>query len=72
MTLVEVTYELLSPLRAEQLRALSIFAAANALRRFRIDEERNLLSFEYEDSRLRESQILDALRMARIRVQRRV
>lgn len=72
MTLVEVTYDLQSPLRPEQLRALGIFANTYGLRRFRVDEQRNVLCFEYDASRLKESQVAHVLRMARIPVQRRV
>jgi hypothetical protein len=72
MTLVEVTYELQSPLRPEQLRALGQFANTYGLRRFRVDEQTNRLSFEYDASRLKETEVAHVLRMARIPVQRRV
>jgi hypothetical protein len=72
MTLVEVTYELQSPLRPEQLRALGQFANTYGLRRFRVDEHTNHISFEYDASRLKESEVAHVLRMARIPVQRRV
>jgi hypothetical protein len=72
MTLVEVTYELQSPLHPEQLRALGLFANTYGLRRFRVDELTNRLSFEYDASRLKESEVAHVLRMARIPVQRRV
>jgi hypothetical protein len=72
MTLVEVTYELPGPLHADQLRALGQFANTYGLRRFRVDEHLNLLSFEYDASRLKESEVAHILRMARIPVQRRV
>jgi hypothetical protein len=72
MTLVEVTYELQAPLRAEQLRALGQFASLYGLRRFRVDEERNQISFEYDASRLKETEVAQALRRARIAVALRV
>jgi hypothetical protein len=72
MTLVEVTYELQGPLRPEQLRVLGQFANTYGLRRFRVDEHQNLLSFEYDASRLKESEVAHVLRMARIPVERRV
>ena len=72
MTLVEVTYELQGPLRPEQLRVLGQFANTYGLRRFRVDEHQNLLSFEYDASRLKETEVAHVLRMARIPVQRRV
>ena len=55
MTLVEVTYQLQAPLREEQLRALGQFANLYGLRRFRVDQERNQISLEYDASRLKES-----------------
>lgn len=72
MTLVEVTYDLQAPLRAEQLRALGGFANTYGLRRFRVDEQRNQISLEYDASRLTESEVAHVLRLARIPVQRRV
>jgi len=72
MTLVEVTYELQGPLRPEQLRALGQFANTYGLRRFRVDEQTNRLSFEYDASRLKETEVAHVLRMARIPVQCRV
>lgn len=72
MTLVEVTYELQGPLRPEQLRALGQFANTYGLRRFRVDEQLNRLCFEYDASRLKETEVAHLLRMARIPVQRRV
>jgi hypothetical protein len=72
MTLVEVTYELPGPLSPDQLRALGQFANTYGLRRFRVDEHLNQLSFEYDASRLKESEVTHVLRMARIPVSRRV
>jgi hypothetical protein len=72
MTLVEVTYDLQVPLRAEQLRALGVFANTYGLRRFRVDEQFNRISFEYDASRLKESQVAHVLRMAKIPVERKV
>jgi len=72
MTLVEVTYELQGPLRPEQLRALGQFANTYGLRRFHVDEYLNRLSFEYDASRLKETEVAHILRMARIPVERRV
>lgn len=72
MTLVEVTYELQSPLTEEQLRNLGEFANTYGLRRFRIDEAKNQLSFEYDASRLRETQVAHVLGQARIAVTRKV
>ena len=72
MTLVEITYELQSPLTHEQLRNLGEFANTYGLRRFRVDEAKNQLSFEYDASRLRETELAHVLGQARIAVARRV
>jgi hypothetical protein len=72
MTLVEVTYELQSPLSDEQLSRLGEFANTYGLRRFRLDDSRKQLSFEYDASRLRETQVVHALGQARIAVARRL
>jgi len=72
MTLMEITYELQSPLQADQLRALGSFANTYGLRRFRVDEQLNRLSFEYDGSRLKETEVEHVLREAKIPVLRRV
>lgn len=72
MTLMEITYELQSRLKPEQLRALGNFANTYGLRRFRINEDTNRLSFEYDASRLKEAEVEHVLREARIPVLRRV
>ena len=72
MTLMEITYELQSPLKPEQLRALGKFANTYGLRRFRVDEQLNRLSFEYDASRLKETEVAHVLRQARIPVTSRV
>jgi hypothetical protein len=72
MTLVEITYQLQLPLGPEQLRALGGFANTYGLRRFRVDEKTNRLSFEYDASRLKQTEVAHVLRQARIAVLRRV
>ncbi len=72
MTLVEITYELQSPLKPAQLRGLADFANTYGLRRFRVDEEKKLLAFEYDASRLKETEVAHVLRQARIPIVRRV
>ena len=72
MTLVEVTYELESPLKAEQLRRLGEFANTYGLRRFHFDEQKLHLSFEYDASRLRETQVEHVLRAEKISIKQRV
>jgi hypothetical protein len=72
MTLVEVTYELQSPLRPEQLRALASFANTYGLRRFQVHRHLNQISLEYDASRLTETEVAHVLRCARIPVERKV
>ena len=68
MTLIEITYKLQSPLSLEQLNRLGEFANTYGLRRFRVDEKDNLLTFEYDASRLRETQVAHVLGQAGIAV----
>jgi hypothetical protein len=72
MTLVEVTYELQSPLTEAQLRQLGEFANTYGLRSFRLDETKKALSFEYDASRLRETQVNHVLAQAKIAVSRKI
>ena len=72
MTLVEITYELQSPLTNQQLGLLGEFSNTYGLRRFRFDEAKNHLTFEYDASRLRETQIANVLGRATIAVTRKV
>lgn len=72
MTLVEITYELQSPLTQDQMRLLGEFSNTYGLRRFRFDEAKKQLSFEYDASRLRDTQIAHVLGQATIAVTRRV
>jgi hypothetical protein len=68
MTLLEITYQLQSPLTMKQLSRLGEFANTYGLRRFRVDETKNHLTFEYDASRLKETQVLHVLRQANIPV----
>jgi hypothetical protein len=72
MTLVEITYELQSPLTEEQMRDLGKFANTYGLRSFRVNDSAKQLSFEYDASRLRETQVEHVLGKARIAVTRKV
>lgn len=72
MTLVEITYELQNPLTTDQLRRLGEFSNTYGLRRFRFDEAKKHLSFEYDASRLRETQVAHVLGQATIAVTRKV
>jgi len=68
MTLLEIRYALQSPLTPQQLHALSEFANTYGLRKFKLNDARTELSFEYDASRLRETQVAHALGMANIAV----
>jgi hypothetical protein len=72
MTLVEITYELQSPLNQDQLTRLGSFANTYGLRKFHVNDSGNRLSFEYDASRLRETEVAHVLRHARIAVTRKV
>ncbi len=72
MTLVEITYELQSPLTEVQLKSLGEFANTYGLRSFRMGEGKKQLSFEYDASRLRETQVTHVLGQARIAVIRKL
>lgn len=72
MTFMTVTYELQTALKPEQFRALGEFANTYGLQKFRFDEKTNLLHFDYDASRLRETVVEHVLRQARIPVVRRV
>jgi hypothetical protein len=68
VTLLEITYELQAPLGDEQLRRLGSFANTYGLRRFRYDPERLRLTFEYDASRLKVTEVVNVLRHAGIAV----
>ena len=72
MTLLEITFELQKPLDKEQLRRLAEFANTYGLRRFRVDAVKNHLSFEYDASRLRDTQVAHVLGQAGIPIVRRI
>ncbi len=66
MTLLEINYELHSPLSYEQLQRLGEFANLYGLRRFHVGDSGKTLTFEYDASRLRETQVAHALAKAGI------
>jgi hypothetical protein len=70
MTLVEITFELQAAVSEEQLRHLVEFANTYGLRRFRLDDTKSMISFEYDASRLRQTQVVAALAGANIAVKR--
>jgi hypothetical protein len=72
MTFMTMTYELQAPLRQDQLRALAFFANTYGLQKFRLDEKKNWLHFDYDASRLKETEVEHVLRMAKIPVVGRV
>ena len=72
MTFMTVTYELQGRLGPEQFRALGHFASTYGLQRFRFDEKTNRLHFDYDASRLKDTQVEHVLREAKIPVLRRV
>jgi len=72
MTYMTVTYELQHALHPEQFKALGQFANTYGLQRFWYDEDHNLLRFDYDASRLKETVVENVLRQARIPVLRRV
>ena len=61
-----------STLSLEQLSRLGAFANTYGLRKFRVDEQKNHLTFEYDASRLRDTQIAHVLSQAGIAVARKV
>jgi len=61
MTLMEIRYALQSPLTHEQLHNLSEFANTYGLRKFKLNDAKTELSFEYDASRLRETEVLHVL-----------
>jgi hypothetical protein len=72
MTLMEMKYAFASPLTLEQLRELSQFANVYGLRKFRLNDAKTELSFEYDASRLRETELEHVLRQAKIAVAKRL
>jgi hypothetical protein len=70
MTLLEITYQLKSSLTREQLQRLGEFSNTYGLRSIHVDEQKNQISFDYDASRLRETQIVHILGQAGIAVTR--
>lgn len=68
MTLLEITYQLQSPLSHEQLSKLGEFANTYGLRRISVDESNSQVTMEYDASRLRETQIAHVLGLAGISI----
>ncbi len=72
MTFMQVTYVLQSALSNEQIQQLGAFSNTYGLRRFHASDDHKMLTFEYDASRLKESQVAHVLGQVRIRVARRV
>jgi hypothetical protein len=72
MTLLEIRYALASPLTLEQLNHLGEFSNTYGLRKFRLNEAKTELSFEYDASRLRETQVQHVLGQAKIAVAKKL
>jgi hypothetical protein len=66
MTTVEVTYDLQEPLVTAQMKALGEFSNTYGLRRFRVSDDGRRLSFEYDASRLKPTEVIHVLRLAKI------
>jgi hypothetical protein len=72
MTLLEITFELQKPLTMEQLGRLGQFANTYGLRRFRTDAQTRRLTFDFDASRLKPTEVAHVLARAGIPVVRRV
>jgi hypothetical protein len=72
MTLLEIRYQLAAPLTFDQLRQLGEFANTYGLRKFRLNNTKTELSFEYDASRLRDTQVAHVLGQAKIAVTKRL
>jgi hypothetical protein len=72
MTTVELTYELQEPLTEAQMKALGSFANTYGLRRFRASDDGMRLTFEFDASRLKATEVIHVLRMAKIPIVGRV
>jgi hypothetical protein len=72
MTLMTATYELQERLKPEHFRSLGEFSNTYGLQKFRYDEKKNLLHFDYDASRLTDNVVESVLRQARIPVLRKL
>jgi hypothetical protein len=72
MTLLEAHFRIQSPLTPKQMSDLAEFSNTYGLRRFTVDEAERTIRFEYDASRLRDTQVAHVLRMANIAVTERL
>jgi hypothetical protein len=66
VTLAEITYDLQAPIGLAQHRALAGLANTYGVRRYRVDDERQQITVEYDASRLRPIDVENLLQQARI------
>jgi hypothetical protein len=69
---MEIRYALASPLTLEQLKQLGEFSNTYGLRKFKLNDTKTELSFEYDASRLRETQVTHVLGQAKIAVSKKL
>lgn len=69
---MEIKYALVSPLTLNQLNQLGEFANTYGLRRFKLNDAKTELSFEYDASRLRETQVERVLNQAKIAIAKKL
>jgi len=72
MTLLEIKFALASPLTLEQLKQLGEFANTYGLRKFTLNDAKTELSFEYDASRLRETEVQHVLGKAKIAISKKL
>jgi hypothetical protein len=72
MTLMQIRFRLQAKLTHDQMSKLAEFANTYGMRRFDVSEDGNVLQFDYDASRLRDTQVEHVLRMASIPVLERV
>jgi hypothetical protein len=72
MTLMEIRYALVSPLTLDQLNQLGEFSNTYGLRRFKLNDAKTELSFEYDASRLSQTQVERVLNHAKIAIAKKL
>lgn len=72
MTLMEARFRIQAPLTPRQMSDLAEFSNTYGLRRFSVDETARVIRFEYDASRLRDTQVAHVLRLANIAVTERL
>lgn len=72
MTFLEVSYLYVGPLSLVQMRQLGDLPGTYGIHRIRLDEKNYLMRIEYDASRLKESEVVHAIRRAGIPLMERV